>query len=256
MIRSANESGNRVRWSLRQRHDAGYHPDEFRTRSPHEAARWHGRRLLEHGVRLDVRARVVDDRVRAAARHRRCRAGDHQAGDPVAHRPARAVPSPARDGAVRARHPVLDRGSRLRHRLPRASPRRAAAGHTAAARRSRQPDHLTAARPPPTAVGALRHRGRRERQVHRAAEQDPPRDHRRRGRRVVAGRAARRGPEQRPRRTSDGVVAGGSAPQRGRDAEPHGTRVRQTAGEDDPPRDPRRAQHGGDDEQPGLGGSR
>ena len=227
-----------------------------KVRSPHEAARWHGCRLLEHGIRLDVRACLIDDRVRAAARHRRCGSGDHQAGDPVAHRPARAVPSPARDRAVRARHPVLDRGSRLRHRLPRASPRRTTTGHTAAARRGRQQDHLAAARPAPAAVGALRHRGRRERQVHRAVEQDPPRDHRRRGRRVVAGRPARRGPEQRPRRTSDGVVAGGSAPQRIRDAEPYRTRVHQTAREDDPPRDPCRAQHGGDDEQSGPGGSR
>ena len=48
--------------------------------------------------------------------------------------------------------------------------------------RGRQSHHLAPARPPPTAVGALRHRGSRERQVHRPAEQDPPRDHRRRRR--------------------------------------------------------------------------
>ena len=114
-----------------------------------------------------------------------------EADHPRTHRPAGAVPPATRGGAARPRPAVLDRGSRLRHRLPRPPPRRAGARHARAARRGRQPHPRPPARSQPPAVGALRHRGRRRRHEDRPAHQGPPRHDRRRVGRADAGRHPR-----------------------------------------------------------------
>ena len=115
--------------------------------------------------------------------------------------PAAAVPLAARAGAVRARPPVLDRGPRLRPRLPHPRVRRAAARRRPAAGRDGGADLRAPARPRPPAVGALRD-PRPGRGPRRAADQDPPRGRRRRvGRRDperAARPAARRAARSRP----------------------------------------------------------
>ena len=80
--------------------------------------------FLNMETSTDVRPRLVAQHLRPdrGARRGRCR-GD-EAADPRTHRPAGAVPAAARRGSARARPAVLDRGSRLRHRLPRPPPRR------------------------------------------------------------------------------------------------------------------------------------
>ena len=94
------------------------------------------------------------------------------------------VPPAAGAGAVRPRSPVLDRGPRLRPRVPRPPHRPAEAGRLAPAVHPGRPAALPPARPRPPAVGALRHRGlgqrrRRAEGQLRARHQGPPRGHRR-----------------------------------------------------------------------------
>ena len=119
--------------------------------------------FLNMETREHVRPRLVAEHLRPGGAPGGAGLEATKQHHPRAHRPAGTVPPPAGRGAARPRPAVLDRGSRLRHRLPRAPPRRAAAGQPAAAGRGRQPDHRPAARPQPPAVGAVRDRRRRRR---------------------------------------------------------------------------------------------
>ena len=95
-----------------------------------------------------------------------------------------AVPAPARRGAVRPAQPVVDRGPRLRPRLPRAPRRAAGAGRAARARRVAADDRRPPARPHPPAVGAVRRRRARARPQSRSSPSAPLVDRRRVGRRA------------------------------------------------------------------------
>ena len=155
--------------------------------------------FLNMETQLGLRPCRVGDDLRPRGRARRRRRRGDQAGDPRTHRPAGTVPAATRRGAARPRPAVLDRGPRLRHRLPRPPPRRAGAGDPRAARRGRLPDPRPPARPVAAAVGAVRHRGRRRRDPHRPADEGAPRHDRR-----CVGRAdARRHPRHRTRRPPD-----------------------------------------------------
>ena len=128
-----------VGWVLAVRRSLATHRRAVDVTSRHEAAVGDRRQLPQHGDVQRVRPRLVAQPLRPDRRTGRRRAGSDQAADPRAHRRAHPVPAPAGRGAARARPAVLDRGPRLRHRLPRPPPRRAASGHSRAARRRGQP---------------------------------------------------------------------------------------------------------------------
>ena len=144
--------------------------------------------------------------------------GDVQ-GDPRPHRQAAArgpgVPPAAGAGAVRPRPPVLDRGPRLRPRVPRPPHRPAGAGRLAPAVHPGGPAGVPPARPRPAAVGAVRHRGPRQRRGRphgqlRRRHQGPPRRHRRH----VGDGDDERHPRRRARRPSPPVPATAWRPSR------------------------------------------
>ena len=129
---------------------------------------------------------------------------------------------------------VLDRGSRLRHRLPRPPPRGRAARNSRAARRGDQPHPRAPTRSSTPALGAVRHRRCRWWPTDRPAHQGPPRRDRRRGR----GAHARRDPRHRSRRPSHGratPVVARQDPDRSGAAAADARRVRAAAREADPP---------------------
>ena len=95
------------------------------------------------------------------------------------------------------RSAVLDRGSRLRPRLPRPRDHAPAARRRPPARRRGGPSPRTAARPAPPPLGAVRHLGP-GRRPRRPVHEDPPLGHRRRIGRRAAGRPAR--PRAEPRK--------------------------------------------------------
>ncbi len=126
---------------------------------------------------------------------------------------AAGVPPAAGPGAVRPRPPVLDRGPRLRPRVPRPPHRPAEAGRLAPAVHPGGPPDLAPARPRPAAVGALRHRGARQRRRRaagqlRARHQGPPRGHRRHVGHGDDDRHPRRQPDGRRRRRRRAVASG------------------------------------------------
>ena len=123
--------------------------------------------------------------------HRAGRRG-HLQGDPREHRAAPAplalLPAEARHGSAGSRPPVLDRGPRLRSRVPRPPHRAAQARRLAPALHPGRADPLAAARSRASAVGDVRDRGPRQRRgraagLLRGADEDPPRGDRRRRRR-------------------------------------------------------------------------
>ena len=169
-----------------------------------------------HGGRRHLDLRPVD-----GAR----RPGDVQ-GDPRPHRQApprgAGVPPAAGAGAARPRSPVLDRGPRLRPRVPRPPHRAAGAGRLAPAVHPGGPPGVAAARPRAAAVGAVRHRGPRQRRGRpagqlRARHQGPPRGDRRHVRDGDDERHPRRQPDGRAVSLA-GHVASGDGAEHGRAA--------------------------------------
>ncbi len=158
-----------------------------------------GRPVPGGGVRPDLRARGRPRRLRPRHRARRpARDGRHLPARQRAHPPAAAVPLAAGRGPARARPPVLDRGPRLRPRLPHPRLGRAAARRRPPAGRDRRADLRAPARPHPAAVGAVpdpRPAGR----PRRAADQGPPLRRRRR----VGQRDPRRAARPQPRGPRD-----------------------------------------------------
>ena len=104
-------------------------------------------------------------------------------------------------GALRARPPVLGRGRPLRSRIPRPPHRAAEAGRLAPALHPGRPPALPRRRPQPAAVGALRHRGPRQRRGRATGQLRPrPEDAPRGDRRCVRHGDDERHPHSRPPR--------------------------------------------------------
>ncbi len=113
----------------------------------------------------------------------------------------RAVPSPARRGAVPPPPPPVGRRPRVRPRLPRPSHRCPTPGGPGRARSRRRADRQHPPRPLEAAVGGLGHRGPRRRQ-RRSRGEGPPLRRRRKCRRRVHGPPVRPRPRRRPSRTA------------------------------------------------------
>ena len=138
--------------------------------------------------RGDADARGVGDGLRRP--DRRVRLREPRDPDQPAHRARAALPAADQDGARRPRQPGVGRRHALRHELPRAPQRPAAAGLRRAARGARRPHPAPPARPQPPDVGGLPRRG---------AGRGPLRDHHQDA--PQPGRRHQRGRHrQRPRR--------------------------------------------------------
>ena len=175
-----------------------------RRRSRDEAADRARQQLPPHGDAHHLRPRRVARDLRPGDRPAALGYEDVRALDRVPVAPRAAVPAPAGGGAARDRPSVLDRGPRLRPRLPPPPHRGATARGPVPARRARGADLGAPPRPHPTAVGDVRHRRARGR-LRRGADQDPPLVHRRRRGRGDPGRAPRR-------RTGTGTDAAADEP--------------------------------------------
>ena len=138
------------------------------SRSRDEATDRTRQQLPADGDAHHLRPRRVARHLRSRDRAARARVRGRPRADRVAAASRAAVPAPARRGPARHRPSVLDRGSRLRPRLPPAPHRGAATGGPLPARRARRPHRGASPRPHPPAVGDVRHRGSRGRLRRRA----------------------------------------------------------------------------------------
>ena len=159
----------------------------------------------------------------------------------LAAAPRPAVPPAAGRGALRLRPALLDRGPRLRHRVPRARAGAAGARRRPAAGRAGRPAARPPARPAAPAVGALPDLGAVRRTAGRLHEGPPRGDRRgvrqrhpgRRARPVPRGARARRRPALGVRRRAQ--PGGAARPQHDLAGRPAVAR-----GPPRPPRSPRR----------------